>query len=66
MILAEHNLAMKHLEIRWNPDLQEWFCVRCGRTSDHIVHDDAQIEMSLFECEPPATEPSSRPGEGRD
>jgi hypothetical protein len=51
--------AMKHLEIRWNPELQEWFCVRCGRTSDHLVREDAQTEMELFECEPPALEPST-------
>jgi ribosomal protein L37E len=29
-------------------DLQEWFCVRCGRTSDHVVHGDAQIRMALL------------------
>jgi hypothetical protein len=46
---------MKH-DIRWNPELQEWFCARCGRTSDHVVHEDAQTEMELFECEPPAAE----------
>jgi hypothetical protein len=48
---------MKHLGIRWNPDLQEWFCVRCGRTSDHVVREDAQVEMEAFECEIPTTEP---------
>jgi hypothetical protein len=46
---------MKH-ELRWNPELQEWFCVRCGRTSDHIVCEDAQAEMELFECELPVLE----------
>src|SRR6266446_5917997 len=50
---------MKHLDIRWNPDLQEWFCVKCGRTSDLVVRQDAQVEMELFECEIPTTE---RPG----
>jgi hypothetical protein len=44
---------MKHAEIRWNPELEEWFCVRCGRTSDHVVHEDAQAEMEFFECVPP-------------
>jgi hypothetical protein len=45
---------MKHSEIRWNPEFQEWFCVRCGRTSDHVVYEDAQAELALFECELPA------------
>ena len=43
---------MKH-EIRWNPELEEWFCLRCGRVSDHLVREDAQAEMELFECELP-------------
>jgi hypothetical protein len=43
---------MKH-EIRWNPELEEWFCLRCGRVSDHLVRKDAQAEMELFECELP-------------
>jgi hypothetical protein len=46
----------KHSEIRWNPELEEWFCVRCGRTSDHVGRDDAQTEMELFECQLPSTE----------
>jgi hypothetical protein len=50
-------MTAKHLDIRWNPELQEWFCVRCGRTSDHVVRQDAQVEMELFECEIPTTEP---------
>jgi hypothetical protein len=39
---------MKH-ELRWNPELQEWY----GRTSDHIVCEDAEAEMELFECDLP-------------
>jgi len=44
---------MKH-EIRWNPELEEWFCLRCGRVSDHVVHKDAQAEIELSECELPS------------
>lgn len=44
---------MKHQEIQWNAELQEWFCVRCGRTSDHSAREDAQAEMEWFECELP-------------
>ncbi len=46
---------MKHLNIRWNPELQEWFCVRCGQTSDHAILHDAQVEMEQFECDLPTT-----------
>ena len=42
---------MEH-ELRWNPELQEWY----GRTSDHIVCEDAEAEMELFECELPVLE----------
>jgi hypothetical protein len=48
---------MKHGNIRSNPELQEWFCVRCGQTSDHAILRDAQVEMELFECDVPTTEP---------
>jgi hypothetical protein len=52
---------MKH-EIRWSPELEEWFCVTCGRVSDHLVRQDAQGEMDLFECELPfnASNPDSK------
>lgn len=30
--------------------------MRCGRTSDHIGRDDAQVEMEFFECQLPSTE----------
>jgi hypothetical protein len=36
--------SMAH-EIRRNPELQEWFCARCGRTSDHLRKEDAEIEI---------------------
>lgn len=41
---------MTHPELRWNPELQEWFGVRCGLVSDHITHEDAWTELALFEC----------------
>jgi hypothetical protein len=52
---------MKHLHIRWNPELQEWFCVKCGRTSDHTVRQNALVEMELFNCELPTTKRPSAP-----
>jgi len=45
--------GIKHADIRWNPELQEWFCVKCGRTSDHILKRDAEVELELFECRLP-------------
>src|SRR5437660_4069866 len=53
--------TVKHSEIRWNPELEEWFCVRCGRTSDHAVREDAQVEMEVFECVLPSTEVPEQP-----
>ena len=41
---------MKHGELRWNPATSEWFCVRCGRASDHLTRQDAQVELEQFEC----------------
>jgi len=38
--------AMKHGELRWNPATLEWYCVRCGRTSDHLAIQAAKIELS--------------------
>ncbi len=39
-----------HPDIRWNPDLQEWFCAKCGLTSDHAAEQDAVAEMATFDC----------------
>jgi hypothetical protein len=44
---------MKHPELRWNKELQEWFCVRCGLISDHVKREDASAELALVECELP-------------
>ena len=45
---------MKHKEIRWNPHTEEWFCVVCGRTSDHVSEADARTEIEVYECQLPA------------
>jgi hypothetical protein len=45
---------MKHKEIRWNPHTQEWFCVVCGRTSDHVNEADARTELEMYECQLPS------------
>lgn len=56
---------MKHLNLRWNSELQEWFCVRCGRSSDHAILYDAQVEMEQFECDLQTTEPKQNKLPGR-
>jgi len=35
---------------RWNPDLQQWFCSNCGRTSNHQGEVEARAELNAFEC----------------
>ena len=45
------NPSSRAHEIRWNPELQEWFCARCGRRSDHRIKGDAETEIGIFPCE---------------
>jgi hypothetical protein len=42
-------LKQEH-KLRWNPELREWFCAACGRTSDHTLEDDARAELIEFDC----------------
>jgi hypothetical protein len=39
-----------HEFIRWNSEQQQWFCIRCGRTSDHHAARDARIELDQYSC----------------
>jgi len=50
----------RHPQIRWHEHTQEWYCIKCGRRSDHIREDDAWREINAFACEPPT------PGENTD
>ena len=52
--------ASKHMDVRWNDEIQEWFCAKCGRTSDHITKDDALIELEPYECELLSTTAANR------
>ena len=40
-------------DIGWNRETEEWYCAKCGRTSDHIKKEDALMELEQFECELP-------------
>jgi len=42
--------SMKHENVRWNAATQEWFCAKCGRTSDHASEQDAHFELEQHEC----------------
>lgn len=48
--------SMKHENVRWNPATQEWFCVKCGRTSDHATEQEAHFELEQHECKIPWAE----------
>jgi hypothetical protein len=45
--------VMNQHEIERNPLTDEWFCMRCLRTSDHLSKADAKLELSQFECVEP-------------
>ena len=55
----EYQPAPRHPEIRWHEHTQEWYCIKCGRTSDHTKQDDAWIEINAFGCEPPTPDENS-------
>jgi hypothetical protein len=42
-----------HQPIVWNEATDEWFCARCGQTSNCIAWDDAKSELNLSECRLP-------------
>jgi hypothetical protein len=55
--------SMKHKNIVWNPGTKEWFCRKCGRTSDHVAVGDAHVELDQYECQIGGIEtPRTAPG----
>jgi len=50
---------MKHLVIRWNPATQEYFCLKCGRTSKEVAIQDAREKLEQYECEFPSVHTAS-------
>ena len=41
----------------------EWFCTKCGRTSNHVSAPDAQAELDQYECKVPSVKaPKAEPG----
>ena len=58
---------MRHEHIIWNPATQEWFCTKCGQTSEHGSEKDAHLELEQRQCHVPSVEmpkaASNPPGE---
>jgi hypothetical protein len=51
---------MSHLKIIWNPAIKQWFCSKCGQTSDHVSEQQARTELDRCECQIPYVEVSAR------
>jgi hypothetical protein len=45
---------MKHENLLWNAATREWFCTRCGRTSDNASVFEAQSALERYECHLPS------------
>lgn len=48
--------SMRHENIVWNPATQEWFCTKCGQTSDQVSEEDARFELEQRQCHVPWVE----------
>jgi hypothetical protein len=54
---------MKHDNLRRNPGTREWFCTKCGRTSDQVSANDARRELDQYDCKIPSVDsPVAPPG----
>ena len=53
---------MKHPNILWNPATKEWFCTKCGRTSDHATMEAAHVELNQYECQISSADPLAAAG----
>ena len=42
-------MVKTHSDIRWNPELKEWYCANCGVSSDHARKEDTIEEMAVFD-----------------
>jgi hypothetical protein len=52
---------MNHEYLLWNAATREWFCTRCGRTSDNTSVFDAQSALERYECQLPSIKISNAP-----
>jgi hypothetical protein len=47
---------MRHENIVWNSGIKNWFCTKCGRTSDQVSIADAEMELDQYDCSLPASD----------
>lgn len=54
---------MKHEKIIWNPGTENWFCAKCGHTSEQTNIQEAELELDQQECTVPSSDtPGVAPG----
>jgi hypothetical protein len=56
IISGAQEFILKHPVISWNPATQEWFCSKCGRTSEETSVEDAQERLEQYECLVPSVD----------
>jgi hypothetical protein len=55
---------MRHPTTIWNSATKQWFCTTCGKTSDHIAEEAANVELLQYKCQIPYVGASENaPGE---
>jgi hypothetical protein len=52
---------MNHENLLWNAATREWYCTRCGRTSNNASVFEAQSALELYECRLPSIKVSNAP-----
>jgi hypothetical protein len=52
---------MNHENLLWNAATREWFCTRCGRTSNNASVFEAQSALERYECQLPSIKISNSP-----
>lgn len=61
-MIADQSLARAgHKDLRWNPATKEWFCAKCGRTSQQAGKQRACRELERYKCELPFVNPEIPP-----
>jgi hypothetical protein len=51
---------MKRHELKWDGHLKQWFCLECGRISNHVGKLTAEDELNKFDCINPQKANDSR------
>jgi hypothetical protein len=59
MWVLPQGIIMKHDVVRWNPATLEYFCPKCGRTSEELSIQDARSKLEEYDCEIPSVNTAS-------